>query len=81
MEEYWETIYRNTTLVRPTLERHIGVEGTEADSGKRILNCSMINTIGGKYPGALRRPNKGRKYNSNTLKNKNNKSKKLDLIS
>jgi len=39
----------------------------------------MVNTIGGKYPRALRRPNKGRKYNSNTPKNRNNRTKRLAL--
>jgi hypothetical protein len=40
----------------------------------------MVNTIGGKYSRALRRPNKGRKYNSNTLKNRNNRTKRLALL-
>ena len=40
----------------------------------------MVDTIGGKYLRALRRPNKGRKYNSNTLKNRNNRTKKLALL-
>ena len=41
---------------------------------------SIVNTIGGKYLRALRRPNKGRKYNSNTLKNRNNRMKRLALL-
>jgi hypothetical protein len=40
----------------------------------------MVNTIGGKYLRALRRPNKGRKYNSNTPKNRNNRIKRLALL-
>ena len=40
----------------------------------------MVNTIGGKYSRALKRPNKGRKYNSNTPKNRNNRTKKLALL-
>jgi len=40
----------------------------------------MGNTIGGKYPRALRGPNKGRKYNSNTLKNRNNRTKRLTSL-
>ena len=40
----------------------------------------MVNTIGGKYLRALRRPSKGRKYNSNTLKNGNNRTEKLALL-
>ena len=46
----------------------MGVKGTEAVLGKRIPSYSMVNTIGGKYLRALKRPNKGRKYNSNTLR-------------
>ena len=41
----------------------------------------MVNAIGGKYTRAPRRPNKGRKYNSNTLKNRNNRTKRLALLS
>ena len=40
----------------------------------------MVNAIGGKYSKALRWPNKGRKYNSNTLKNRNNRTKRLALL-
>ena len=39
----------------------------------------MVNAIGGKYLRALKRPNKGRKYNSNTPKNRNNRTKRLAL--
>ena len=59
----------------------MGVEGIEANSGKRNPSCSMVNAIGGKYPGALKRPNKGRKYNGNTLKNRNNRFKRLAPLS
>ena len=58
----------------------MGVKGTEANLGKRNPSYSIVNTIGGKYSRALRRPNKGRKYNSNTLKNRNNRSKRLALL-
>jgi len=58
----------------------MGVKGTEADLGKRNPSYSMVNAIGGKYLRALRRPNKGRKYNSNTLKNRDNRTKKLALL-
>ena len=47
---------------------------------KGILSYSIVNTIGGKYLRALKRPNKGRKYNSNTLKNRNNRTKRLALL-
>jgi len=40
----------------------------------------MGNTMGGKYLRALRGPNKGRKYNSNTLKDRNNRTKRLALL-
>jgi hypothetical protein len=40
----------------------------------------MVNAIGGKHPRALKRPNKGRKYNGNTLKNRNNRTKRLALL-
>ena len=62
------------------LERQIGVKGIEANLGKSNPSHSMVNAIGGKYLRALRRPNKGRKYNSNTLKNRNNRTKRLALL-
>jgi hypothetical protein len=58
----------------------MGVEGIEADLGKRNLSRNIVNAMGGKYLRALRRPNKGRKYNSNTLKNRNNRTKRLALL-
>jgi len=58
----------------------MGVEGTEADLGKTNPSYSIVNAMGGKYPRAPRRPNKGRKYNSNTLKNRNNRTKRLALL-
>ena len=58
----------------------MGVKGIEAVLGKRILSRSMVNTMGGKHLRALRRPNKGRKYNSNTFKNRNNRAKRLALL-
>jgi len=58
----------------------MGVKGIEAVLGKRNLGRSIVNAMGGKYLRALRRPNKGRKYNSNTLKNRNNRTKRLALL-
>jgi hypothetical protein len=49
------------------LERRIGVKGIEANLSKRNLSYSIVNAIGGKYLRTLRRPNKGRKYNSNNV--------------
>ena len=62
------------------LERYIGVKGIEANLSKRNLSHNMVNIIGGKYLRALRRSNKGRKYNSNTFKNRNNRTKRLALL-
>ena len=58
----------------------MGIEGTEANLGERNPSYSIVNAIGGKYLRALRRPNKGRKYNNNTLKNRNNRTKRLALL-
>ena len=58
----------------------MGVKGIEANLGKRNLSYSIVNAIGSKYLRALRRPNKGRKYNSNTLKNRDNRTKRLALL-
>ena len=58
----------------------MGVKGIEADWDKRNLSYSIVNTIGGKYFKALKRPNKGRKYNSNTFKNINNRTKRLAIL-
>ena len=73
-------LYCNTTLARPTLERRIGVEGAEANAGKGNPSCSLVNAIGGNNLRAPRRPNKGRKHNSNTPKDRNNRSKRLALL-
>jgi len=62
------------------LERQIGIKGTEVDLGKGNLSRSIGNAIGGKYLGALRGPNKGRKYNGNTFKDRNNRTKRLALL-
>jgi len=58
----------------------MGVKGIKAVLGKRNLSYSIVNAMGGKYLRALRRPNKGGKYNSNTLKNRNNRTKRLALL-
>ena len=60
------------------LKRYIEVKNTKTNLGKRDLNYNIINTIGGKHLRALKRPNK--KNNSNTLKNGNNRTKKLALL-
>jgi hypothetical protein len=58
----------------------MGVKSTEANIGKKNLSYSIVNTIGGKNLRALRRPNKGRKYNSNTPKDRSNRTKGLALL-
>ena len=58
----------------------MGVKGIKANLGKRNLSYSIVNTIGGKYLKVLKRPNKGKKYNSNTFKNRSNKTKRLALL-
>jgi hypothetical protein len=58
----------------------MGVKGIKANLNKRNLSHSVVNTIGGKYLRALRRPNKGKKYNSNTPKNRSNRIKRLALL-
>jgi hypothetical protein len=62
------------------LERYMGVKSAEANIGKRNPSYNIVNTIGGKNPKALRRPNKGGKYNSNTPKNRSNRIKRLALL-
>jgi len=58
----------------------MGVKGTKTILGKRNLSHSIVNAIGGKHLRALKRPNKGGKHNSNTLKNRNNRTKRLALL-
>ena len=36
--------------------------------------------MGGKHSKTLKRSNKGKKYNGNTLKNRNNKTKRLVIL-
>jgi len=58
----------------------MGVKGIEVDLGKGNLSHSIGNTMGGKYLRALKGPNKDRKYNGNTLKDRNNRTKRLALL-
>jgi len=58
----------------------MGVKSIEVDLGKGNPSYSIGNAIGGKYLRALRGPNKGRKYNGNTLKDRNNRTKRLALL-
>jgi hypothetical protein len=58
----------------------MGVKGIKTNLNKRNLSHSIVNAIGGKYLRALKRHNKGRKYNSNTPKNRSNRIKRLALL-
>ena len=80
MKKHWETIYHNTIIVRPTLEKYMGVKDAKADVSKRSLSHNIVNTIGDNNLKALKRPNKGKKYNGNIFKDRNNKTKKLALL-
>jgi hypothetical protein len=62
------------------LKKYMGVKGVEANAGKGCLSYSLVNAIGGNNLRALKRPNKGRKYNSNIFKNRNNRFKRLALL-
>jgi hypothetical protein len=63
------------------LERYIGVKSVKADINKRNLSYSIVNIIRSKNLRALKRLNKGKKYNNNTFKNRSNRIKKLALLS
>jgi len=57
-------------MARLILERRIEDKGINTNINKRIVNYSIINIIKGKYLKALRSINKGKKYNSNSFKDK-----------
>jgi hypothetical protein len=59
----------------------MGVKGAETVADKRHLSHNIVNAMGGKHLRALRRPNKNKKYNSNTFKDRNNRAKRLALLS
>ncbi len=56
------------------------IEGAKADAGKRSPSRSMVNAMGDNNPRAPRRPNKGRKHNGNTPKDRSNRTKGLALL-
>ena len=59
----------------------MGVKGAEANVGKGNLSYSLVNAIGSNNLRAVRRPNKGKKHNGNIFKDRNNRSKRLVLLS
>jgi hypothetical protein len=62
------------------LKRYIRDKGINTKLSKGNLSYNIVNTIRGKYLKILKRPNKGRKYNSNVFKNRNNRVKRLTLL-
>ena len=58
----------------------MGVKGAETNAGKRNQSYSMVNTMGDNVLRASKRPNKGRKYNGNTFKDRSNRIKGLALL-
>jgi len=62
------------------LEKYINVKGTKADASKKNLSYNIVNSLGDKNLKALKKPNKGKKYNNNIFKNRSNKIKGLALL-
>ena len=58
----------------------MGVKGVKAVTGKKYLNYNIVNAIGGENLRALKRPNKGKKYNGNIFKDRDNRAKRLALL-
>jgi len=58
----------------------MGGKGIKTVVDKKYLSYSIVNAIGGENLRALKRPNKGRKYNGNIFKDRDNKAKKLALL-
>ena len=61
--------------------KYIGDKNVKAVINTKCLSYSIANTIGGKILNFLKRPNKGKKYNGNTFKDKDNRFKGLALLS
>ena len=81
MKKYWKTIYCNIILIRLILKRCIGVKNANANASKGNPNCNIVNAIRGNNLRALKRPNKSKKYNGNIFKDRNNRFKRLALLS
>jgi len=47
--------------------------------GEKKVSYNIVNAIKGKYLKTLLRVNKGRKYNSNAVKDRGNRTKRLAL--
>ena len=58
----------------------MGDKGAKAVAGKRYLSYNMVNAVRGENSRALKRPNKGKKYNGNIFKDRDNRAKKLVLL-
>ena len=58
----------------------MGGKGAETVAGKRYPSYNMVNAVRGENLRALKRPNKGRKYNGNIFKDRDNRAKRLALL-
>ena len=58
----------------------MGVENVKADINKRSLSCNIVNAMRNNNLRALKRPNKGKKHNGNTPKDRSNRTKGLALL-
>ena len=58
----------------------MGIKGIKAVTDKTYLSYSIVNAIGNENLRVLRRPNKGKKYNGNTFKDRDNRAKRLALL-
>ena len=62
------------------LKRYIRGKSIKTVASKRSLSYNMVNVIGNNNLKALRKLNKGRKYNSNIFKDRNNRLKRLAFL-
>ena len=58
----------------------MGGKDAETVINKKYLSHNIVNAIKGKNLRALKRPNKGRKYNNNIFKDRDNRAKRLALL-
>ena len=58
----------------------MGVKSAETVIDKRYLSYNIVNIVGDENLKALKRLNKGRKYNGNIFKDRDNRAKRLALL-
>ena len=80
MKEYQEAIYCNIILTKLILKKYIKIKNIKTNAGKRNLSYNIVNIIGDNNLKALKRFNKGKKYNSNIFKDRNNRFKGLAFL-